>query len=306
MSRRAARVRFLVNPSSGRGRSGRHVGELRTIARRHGADLVVSESAQHLRDEACRAADDRLERLVVAGGDGTFHYVLQDLAGSDCALGLIPTGRGNDLASTLGAPAGIAEAARHALEGPTRTIDLGTFRDCHFAVHCGGGFDSEAGRHADSVRWIRGPLAYPYSVLCTLARFEPTSFEIEHDAGSFSGRAMFALVANCPRFGGGMQIAPDAKPNDGLLELIVVREVSKLELLRVFPKVYSGTHVDHPAVTIVQTKRARIDVERALPLLSDGELQTELEPGGVEIGIRPAALRVVSELDIELDALRQR
>src|SRR5262249_56341071 len=109
-------------------------------------------------------------------------------------------------------------------------------------------------------------LVYPYAVLHTLATFKPPRLRVEHDQGTFEGGAMFAVAANLPRFGGGMRIAPDARIDDGLLDLVIVREIPRRTLLSVFPRVYTGRHVTHPAVTLVRTSRVTITLDRDMTI----------------------------------------
>lgn len=286
-------IRFLVNPSSGGGRGRRSLDRLRPLAERAGADLEVSHDAAHLTARAAAAVEEGVERLVVAGGDGTFHHVLQSLAGAECVLGLVPVGRGNDLASTLGVPREVEAAVEVAVGGAVRPIDLGLVAGRYFACYCGVGFDSEVASwvHARKRR-LNGPAVYALGVVRTLFRFVPPAMQVEHDGGRFEGKAMFSVVSNTPRFGGGMQIAPEALVDDGMLDLVVVEEVTKPALLRVFPKVYRGRHVGHPAISIEPTRRARIGVDRTMRLYADGEPVLDLGQEPVDVAVRPAALRV--------------
>jgi diacylglycerol kinase (ATP) len=264
-------VRFLLNPAAGRGAGAAHIHRLRILASRAGAGLASSKSAVDLVEQARRAVADGVERLIVAGGDGTMHHVAQGLAETGCALGVVPLGSGNDLAGTLGIPRNLDAAVEQALNGPVRRMDLARVGETWCIGYAGVGFDSEVTRFANQVKLLRGPLIYPYAVLHTLATFKPPSMRIEHDAGVFEGRAMFVVAANLPRFGGGMKIAPDARIDDGLLDLVIVSEVSRLALLNVFPKVYSGSHVTHPAVTLVRTARVSITLDRDMTLYGGGE-----------------------------------
>ncbi len=294
-------MRFLLNPAAGRGGAAARLARLRLLASAAGAGLVVSKSGADIAVQARRAVEDGVARLVVAGGDGTMHQAAQGLAGSACALGVVPLGTGNDLAGTLGVPAGLDAAAAHALTGPVRRIDLlrvgasGENGGKVSVAYAGVGFDSAVTRFAnEEVKRLRGPLVYFYAVLHTLATFTPPMLRVEHDEGVFAGRAMFAVVANLPRFGGGMRIAPDAKPDDGWLDLVIVRELSRLALLAVFPRVYRGTHVDHPAVEIHRTRRAAITLDREMTLYGGGE-PIATHPAGEPylVEIMPAALAVV-------------
>lgn len=287
-------IRFLVNPGSGGGKGERARGLLGEVAAKEGAELVVSQSVEDLSLEASRAAEEGVERLVAAGGDGTFHHVAQGLAGSECAMGLVPLGRGNDLAGTLGIPSELPQAVEVAIGGSVRRIDVGRVGGHSFVGYCGVGFDSEVAAYVQQGRGpLSGQAAYVYGVLRTLAAFKPPVIRVEYDGGSYEKGAMFAVVCNHSRFGGGMFIAPEAKIDDGMLDLVVVEAISKLKLLRIFPKVYKGEHVGHPAVTIVRTRSARIFVDRTMTMASDGEPIMEVGEDGVEASVRPGALGVV-------------
>jgi diacylglycerol kinase (ATP) len=288
-------IRFLVNPAAGRGAGKAHLDRIRVLASRHGAGLVLSRKVSDLAEQARRAAEDGIERLLVAGGDGTMHHAAQGLAGTACALGVIPLGSGNDLAGTLGIPSDLEVAVERALKGEVRRIDLARVGETYCIGYAGVGFDSEVTRFANEVKFLRGPLIYFYAVIHTLITFEPPRMKVVYDGGEFEGRVMFTVVNNLPRFGGGMLIAPDARIDDGLLDLVIVREVPKSTLLTVFPKVYSGRHVGHPAVTIVRTRRAEITIDRAMTMYGGGEPVRPMKAGEpVAVEVVPGGLRVVA------------
>lgn len=296
-------VRFLLNPAAGRGAGAAHIHRLRILASRAGAGLVSSKGAADLAEQARRAAADGVERLVVAGGDGTMHHVAQGLVGTDCALGVVPLGSGNDLAGTLGIPPELEPAVERALTGPVRRMDLARVGETWCIGYAGVGFDSEVTRFANEVKILRGPLIYLYSVIHTLATFKPPTMRIEHDEGTFEGKAMFVVAANLPRFGGGMKIAPEARIDDGLLDLVIVREVSRRTLLNVFPRVYTGSHVTHPAVTLVRTARVSITLDREMTLYGGGE-PVQPAPAGTPITVLavPRALAVIGGRDADFTA----
>lgn len=291
-------VRVLVNPTAGRGAGRRSLDRLRRWAVHTGADVVVSSGPEDLTAQARRAAADGIERLVVAGGDGTQHLAVRGLAGSECALAVVPLGSGNDLASGLGVPRDLDVALDRALEGEIGAIDLGRVDapggPVHFAIYCGVGFDSEVTRVAnEKVRFVRGPLIYPWAVLRTLAGFVPPTLHVTHDEGEFHRRAMFATAANGPSFGGGMRIAPDAVMDDGLFDLVLVDAVPKLRLLQIFPKVYRGLHLGRPEVHVVRTRSLHLSVDRPMVLYGDGEPLAPIPEDGLRITVEPGALRVV-------------
>ncbi len=287
------RVRFLVNPGGGRGRAGRRLRDIRDLAQRAGAEVVLSRDVNHLCAEAQRAAGEGVERLLVAGGDGTVHHAIRGLAGSECALAILPLGSGNDLGASLGVPAELGRAVAFALDGPVRRIDLARFGDVPFGCVAGVGFDSEVNRYANSLRRLRGPLLYIWSVLRVLPRFRPVGVRLSYDGGEFTGRAMFVAFANAPRYGGGMRIAPQARLDDGQIEVVIVRALSRAKLLRVFPRVFSGTHTRFPEIDIVRTRRAEIALDRRLVAHGDGEPLVEVGERPVTVEVVPAGLRVV-------------
>jgi diacylglycerol kinase (ATP) len=288
-------VRFLVNPKAGRGLSAANFDRLRMMASRAGAGFVVSRNAADLGEQARRAAADGVERLLVAGGDGTMHHAIQGLAQTSCALGVIPVGTGNDLSGTLKIPPDLDVAVQRGLTGTIRPIDLIRVGETYSVSYLGVGFDSEAAEFANQVKILKGPLIYPYSVIHTLATFQPPSMRIVHDEGVFEGRVMFTTLASLPRFGGGMQIAPQAKIDDGLLDLVIVREISRRALLAVFPKVYSGKHVGHPACLFHRTRRAEITIDRPMTLYGGGEPVRPMAAGeAVTAEVVPGSLSVVA------------
>lgn len=289
-------VRFLVNPKAGRGLSAASFDNLRKLASRAGAGFVVSRSAADLGEQARRAAEDGVERLLVAGGDGTMHHAIQGLANTPCALGVVPVGTGNDLSGTLKIPPDLDVAVQRALAGTIRPIDLIRTGEAWSASYLGVGFDSETTEFANQVKILRGPLIYPYSVIHTLATFQPPAMRVVHDEGVFEGRVMFVTLASLPRFGGGMQIAPQAQIDDGLLDLVIVKEISRRALLAVFPKVYSGKHVGHPACLFFRTRRAEITVvDRPMTLYGGGEPVRPMAAGEpVAAEVAPGSLSVVA------------
>lgn len=286
-------IRFLLNPGGGRGRAARSAPRLRELAAEAGAALVQSRDTADLTDLARQAAADGVERLLAAGGDGTMHYVLAGLAGSGCALAALPLGSGNDIASSLGMPLDLEAAVRAGRAAPVSRIDLVRVGDRLYGGVAGVGFDSVANETANRVRRLKGPLIYVYAVLHTLATFKPLCYSIDFEGGRFEGEGMMMLAANTPRFGGGMRVAPEARLDDGLLDLVVVRKVSRPTFLRVFPKVYKGAHLGHAAVFTVKTPWARVRLGRPMHVYGDGERLVPVGPDGVRFEVVPKALACV-------------
>ncbi len=286
-------IRFLLNPGGGRGRAARFASRLGELAHQAGAELVVSRSTDDLTEQARRAATEGVERLLVAGGDGTQHFAIQGLAGTATALASLPLGSGNDIASSLGMPLDLEQAVARAFDGPIRTLDLAQVGDRLYGGVAGVGFDSAANETGNRVKRLKGPLIYIYAVLHTLATFRPIGYHIDYEGGSFDGAGMMMVMANTPRFGGGMRVAPAARLDDGLLDLVIIRKVSKLTFLSVFPHVYKGTHISHPCFFTVKTPWAQVRLDRPMRVYGDGEPLVPVGPQGVRFQVRPGFLRVV-------------
>jgi diacylglycerol kinase (ATP) len=297
---RLMRARLLVNPASGRGRGARLSDRLAALARDVGLRVEESADAADLAARARLAREEGLDRLLVAGGDGTWHWVAQGLAGGETALAPIPLGTGNDLARELGYPLSPERAIGCALAGTLERIDLGRIehRDAGwsrwFCGVAGVGFDAAVAEHARTrVRRLRGPAVYAWATLATLAAFRAPRVELASDGGEFAGEVFFVAFANTSHYGGGMRIAPDADPTDGRLEILVVRRVSKLRLLAVFPRVYRGSHVGHPAIVRRVATRARLTVTPAQPINADGEGLGWTGREGLDVSLQPRGLAVV-------------
>ncbi len=294
-----SKIQFVVNPTSGRGKVAARLSSLRECARRVGAEFHLTNSAADLRATVAVARDRGQERVVVVGGDGSVHYAVQELAGSETALAPIPLGRGNDFATSVGIPENLDIALGLAVESRTRRVDLGRVDDKHdrqvyFAVHCGVGIDSLSARLANRQRVFRGALGYPLAAVAVLAGFKPPVYTIEHDAGVWHGEGMSFITANCWRFGAGMKIAPQAKVDDGLLDLVWIKRTFKPKLIPLLLKVYDGKHVDHPAVEMVRSSKVKLSLSHTLPIYGDGESMLEVGQDPVEISVVPKGLRVVA------------
>ena len=162
------------------------------------------------------------------------------------------------------------------------------------------GFDSEVARtileggRRGVGRLFRGSALYVYGVLRTLGSFRPPHLTLEHEGGTWEGRVMLVAFGNTHRFGGGMRIAPNAVPDDGLLDVVIVKAIGKPTLLRVFPKVYQGTHLSHPAVETFRARRLTVHLDREMTVFGDGEPMVPVGEAGVRVEVVPRALRVVS------------
>lgn len=289
------KVLFIVNPIAGRGSSLRAWRRIsRIVARGRRVDAVVPGSAAETRSVATEAVRSGFERVVVVGGDGTLALVAAELANSDVALGMIPAGTGNDFRRSLGIPDDHAAALEIALQAHTRRVDLGQVAgERHFLNAAGFGFDAEVAATAASLpSGLGGTLPYLLGALATLTRFRPVPMDITVDGQTLSGPALLVAVANGRFYGGGMQIAPSARCDDGQFDICVVGDLGRLELLRVLHRVYSGTHVTHPKVRMARGRDVRIRAPKPdLRLHLDGEL---FGWSSLDFQVLPGALAVAA------------
>lgn len=283
---------LLVNPSAGAGRSLELLGAASAALDRNGVRFrtVMSESLRHGR-ELAREAAARGETVIVMSGDGLIGQVGGELAGSDSALAIIPGGRGNDLARTLGIPPDPVAAAAVVAERRTRRLDVGRVGEEAFLGIASCGFDSDANRIANSSRLVRGRLVYSYAALRALARWRPAGFELRLDGEPVEMRGYSVAVANSRAYGGGMLIAPDAELDDGCFDVVLTADMSRLRFLANLPKVFGGTHVSNPRVSVRRAASVEIAADRPFGLYADGDLVAELP---ARVTIEPAALSVIA------------
>lgn len=283
MSEQAAEVRgpipgpvwIIYNPTAGRGRGAGVAREAASRLTARGCEVTCRESERprHGCELAAAAAAAGAARVAVVGGDGTVRDVVAGLAGARLPVAVLPAGTGNDLARTLHLPRRLDPALEVLLHGVARRLDVWLWNEVAFVNVAGLGLDAAV---ADTVnrrlRGVRVTLAYLLGVALTLPGFQPLALQLESEAWSYSGSVMLAAAANARYYGGGMRIAPQARPDDGELAIVVVEAVPRLELARQLPSVFRGRHVDHPRVKTFSAARLRVDAPAGQPVTLDGEL----------------------------------
>ncbi|HWK19182.1 MAG TPA: diacylglycerol kinase family protein [Microbacteriaceae bacterium] len=308
------RLVVAINPNASFGKArdaGPRAVELLRAAG-HEVRPLVAPTGTLLAERAREEVEAGADALVVVGGDGMVHLAANILAETDTPLGLIPTGTGNDLAKGLGLPEHSVEAAVEALlaalEREPIVLDTGIVewgeagaRDSRRfvgAVSCG--FDAIVNERANAMRHPKGQSRYTLAILRELVALRPIPYRIEFDGQVLELDGALVSVAN-NRSLGGMLITPDASMTDGLLDLFVVRSLSRTAFLRIYPKVYRGEHVSDPRVQIIRASRIRVGLrsdarsslrERSEPTgivgYADGE---RLGPLPVDVRVVPASLR---------------
>jgi diacylglycerol kinase (ATP) len=291
-------VRALVvcNPAARGGRGARALPAVLERLRGLGveADVHLTASLADARATACGAAAT-VDVVAAMGGDGVVGACADGLAaagpGARAALGVLPAGGGNDAARSFGVPPGDPAAAAALLPGlARRRADLARVGERGYLNVAGAGFDSEVNRLANE-RLARAPgrLRYVGALLAELAVHHPAAFTLTLDGERRQAQAWFVAVANGPSYGGGMRVAPAAVLDDGLLDVVVVGAMSRRAFLAAFPKVFSGRHVDHPAVSVHRAARVELAADRPLTVYADGERHGPLpavfqaQPGAIEV-----------------------
>jgi YegS/Rv2252/BmrU family lipid kinase len=280
LSRRFA---LLVNPASGGGRSLRALPAVIAELDRLGAPhrTVTTQSIEHAAGEAARAGEAG-ETVVAVGGDGLLRPIAAALKGTPNAVALVPCGRGNDLARVLGIPRDPAQAARMAVEGGERALDVASVDGTPYLGIASFGFDSEANRIANEAKLIKGDAVYLYAALRALAAWKPARFEVTVDGDFHAVTGYSVAVGNSRAYGGGMLLLPHAELDDGRLDVLLAAETSKLAFLRHLPRVFKGTHLESPHAHVLKGQVIEVSSDRPFVIYADGD----------PIGATPATMRV--------------
>jgi YegS/Rv2252/BmrU family lipid kinase len=287
------KLALIVNPSAGGGRAAHTLPAVQARLGDLGLEHHVepTNSLAHARQLA-RAAAAAGELAVAFGGDGLVGAVAGALATDPAGvLGVLPGGRGNDFARSLGISLEPVAACDTLATGVERSLDLGDAGGRTFIGIASCGFDSVANRIANETKLVRGNLVYAYGAVRALIGWRPATFTLEFDgAGTRTVIGYTIAAANSKAYGGGMLMAPDASTDDGLLDVVIVADTPKLRFLRLLPTVFKGEHVRQPTVDVVRCKQARIGADRPFTMFADGDPIAELP---VTVRALPSALRVV-------------
>lgn len=298
---RPQRIVVAINPQASFGTS-RAVGPavVHTLrAAGHEVTSLTEPDLEQLNAAAAAALKKKPDVLVVVGGDGMVNLGVNLVAETGIPLGIVPSGTGNDMARGLGIPVGDTEAAidalLDALGRPPRVIDAGRVTHGDGIVSWYGcvlsaGFDAIVNERANLMRWPRGRSRYNLALLRELAMLRPIRYKLEIDGVRTETSAVLVAVANNTSLGGGMLVTPDALLDDGLLDVFVVQPLSRMAFLRIFPRVFKGTHVTDPRVRISRAKHIRIEAADIVAY-ADGERVSALP---IDVQVRPGALRVLA------------
>lgn len=303
---RAKHLVVAINPSASFGAT-RDIGPavvqtLRALG--HTVTALTEPDWDSLLASARAAVNARPDALVVVGGDGMVNLGANLVAGTRVPLGIVPSGTGNDMARGLGIPhentERAIEALAAALQRPPRVIDAVRVRwaetdaepagERWFAGALSAGFDALVNERANLMRHPRGASRYTIALLAELLRLRPRHYRLVLDGRELITDAVLVAASNGTSIGGGMRITPDAALDDGLLDVLVVQPLSRLRFLRLFPRVFAGTHTGLPVVRVERARRVRIEAE-GIVAYADGE---RMGPLPADVELVPGALRVLA------------
>jgi diacylglycerol kinase (ATP) len=276
---------LAVNPRASFGKNKKAGGFIAHALRAAGYEVVAcqAENYQALLGQVREALTTPAHALVVVGGDGMVHLGVQIAHETGVALGIVPSGTGNDVARHLGIPLSLEGGLSHlleALELPPRYLDQGFSNGpdgslIPFVCVLSAGFDAVVNERANRLRFPPGRHRYTLALLIELVMLRPRRYRVEIDGQDFSGEYLLVAVANARSFGGGMKVAPDAVMDDGLFDVVLVRPLSRLAFLAIYPRVFTGTHVSDPRVIVHRGADVVVDAEGVVAY-ADGEAMTAL------------------------------
>jgi YegS/Rv2252/BmrU family lipid kinase len=277
------RFALLVNPASAGGKGLDALPAVHETLDALGAShrTVLTRSIEHAHEQAVAAASAG-ETVVAVSGDGLLRPIAAALKNTESAVALIPCGRGNDFARILGVPSEPAAAARVAVEGNERLVDVASVDGTPFVGIASFGFDSDANRIANDTKRIKGNAVYLYAALRALAAWKPAAFSVTVDGSLHQATGFSVVVGNSKAYGGGMYVLPQAELDDGRLDVLIAKETSKLTFLRELPKIFKGQHLDSPHAEFLRGEVIEVATDRPFVIYADGD----------PIGATPATLRV--------------
>jgi len=273
---------LVVNSKAGKGRANRLAGKFEILLKSNNLPYEIINKATYeetFSEYRLSIASGKFEKVVAIGGDGLVNLCLQEVAEQNIGLSVIPAGTGNDFARAVGSyRKSVNEIFNVVRSQEPTSIDLGlvtgAFGKRWYVQVLSTGFDALVNNLANRINWPRGQMKYTLATLLTLARFKPIPYELIIDDKHFKQDFMLLSVANGETYGGGMRICPDASNSDGVFDILLVHPVSRIVLLSIFPKVFTGRHVPHPKIDIIRGKKVQLSAEATA--FADGEFVSKL------------------------------
>ncbi len=309
------RVKVILNPYARRGLARKQIGRVQSVLAAAGisADLTILQRKCQARQEAMGAAFGPYDAVVVAGGDGTLHDVINGLmiassGGQTCPVGILPLGTANDFYEMAGLPCDLEDAVQVIAAGNERRIDAGsvrfidspsfngteaTFRGCFFDNNCALAMEPVVTQQANKIAYPRGHLRYVVAVAKTLLQMKAWNMQITWDNGAYEGPIYLLSIANSPRTGGVFMVSPDASMDDGLFDFVFAPVLPKAQVLALLPRLLNGSHIHHPKVVSGRTTKMHIKSQPGTPIHADGEI-ISVGATSVDYRILPGKITLLS------------
>lgn len=285
-------IPLISNPTAGRGRGRQATTEIAQAINHLGrqVELYITTGPREVERLAGNLARAGAETIVVCGGDGTLQKAVRGLAGSETRLVIAPGGRGNDFYQSLGLPGEVDRVAQLALGWESRTIDLGLVGPHYFCTVAAFGFDAHVSRISLDLKIpLGGQAAYLYSILRGLIQYKPLEVKLTWEDGSYQGPVFMVSSGNTDSYGGRIKITPQARADDGKLDVCIVAPVNRRRALRLLPVAVKGEHEGQPEVIFIRTSWLSIETEKPSEIWADGD---PVATTPQTLTIEPAALKV--------------
>jgi len=287
------KITIISNPTSGKGKSLNAAVEIQKILKLNGFKVEIKNTSGHgdAKNLVCEAVQDGAESIIGCGGDGTIHEIINGLSTikpehSKPKLGILPTGRCNNLAKELKIENNANKLCQLIIDSQYNSIDLGKVNETLFATVAALGFDSKVAEYVDEgkhPKFLSGTLSYLYGIFAVLFKFSCPKVSIKGDFGSYTGNVFLVASGNTPDYGGDFKITPNAKIDDGILNICIVKNISKIKALILLPRVFFGTHIKHPKAIYAPSKSLSISSENSISIWADGEY----------VGTTPATISIL-------------
>jgi YegS/Rv2252/BmrU family lipid kinase len=289
------RIKFIINPLAGRGRSLELWKQIiHNIADAYDDyEYIYTRCPEDATLQAKIAAEQKYDVVAVVGGDGTLNEAVNGLVGSETALAVFPGGTGNDFAKTLGITKNTDAMLKIVQNAKKKKIDIVKCNDKYFVNMAGLGFDAEVAKIVNNIRFIKGEIAYLSAILKTLFTYRPVDIEIVIDGVRRIERVTLVSVGNGKFIGGGIQMLPNAVLDDGLVDICIIKETNKAEILRTLPSVYQGRHMTNHKCVFLKGREVTIDIQKnARPVCAQVDGQVFYNTS-LQIRVIPRALQVL-------------
>ena len=295
------KITIISNQTSGKGESLNAAIQIHKILKSNGFEIAIKNTSGHgdAKNLASEAIHEGVQSIICCGGDGTIHEIINGLSTinpqhSKPKLGIMPTGRCNNLAKELNLDNSPNNLCQLIIDSQYNSIDLGKVNETLFATVAALGFDSKVAEYVDEgkhPKFLSGTLSYLYGIFAVLFKFSCPKVSIKGDFGSYTGNIFLVASGNTPDYGGDFKITPNAKIDDGILNICIVKNISKIKALILLPRVFFGTHIKHPKAIYEPSKNLYISSENSISIWADGEY---VGTTPATISILPKALNVYS------------